>query len=232
MCIGSCVVKGYRRCSRRDSRGRSSRPARDRSARTADRRSSADCAAPRASHGFRHHGFREHRPRRHTPRMHALGTYALGTYALREHAPRPHTPRRAAPDEGSPAMPSPPRQAGCPSARLARLPLSTRSGRFGPGTLPRVIFLRPAGPLPGLVRGRGELASTLGLAFGFFEAFACALELIFRDAYALLGDVGLQAYPLGGFSRRTVFAGCLLHLAPAKRKMNSLTQGPARFHPG
>ncbi|HEX8781878.1 MAG TPA: hypothetical protein VF764_00800, partial [Steroidobacteraceae bacterium] len=95
-------------------------------------------------------------------------------------------------------MPSTPRRASCPSACLARRPLSTRSGRSGPGTLPRFIFLRTARPLPGLACGRGELAGTLGLAFGFFEALARALEFIFRDAYALLGDVGLQAYPLGG----------------------------------
>jgi hypothetical protein len=151
--------------------------------------------------------------------MHALGTRA------------PHTPRRTAPGEGSPAMLSPPRRASCPNACFARRPLSTRFGRFGPGTLPRVIFLRTARPLPGLACGPGELAGTLGLAFGFFEALACALELIFRDAYSLLGDVGLQPYPLEGFSRRPVFAGCLLHLRPAKRKSGSLTQAPARFHP-
>jgi hypothetical protein len=142
----------------------------------------------------------------------------------------PHSASRAASAEGPPpAAADLPHLAGRTAARLTR---SSRPGRLGPSTLPRVIFLRTARPLPSLTCDSRHLAGSLGLAFGFFEALACALELILRDAYPLLGDVGLQAHPLQWFGRGTVFAACLLHLGPAKRKTISVTQGPAPFHLG
>jgi hypothetical protein len=119
----------------------------------------------------------------------------------------------------------------CSGATLYRcctLPSFSSRGR----SLDRRVLLGAARALPGLARRSRELTGTLGLAFGLFEAFARALELVLRDAYALLGDVGLQPHPLGRFGRRTLVAACLLHPLSAKRKRTSLTQGLAGFHPG
>jgi len=140
--------------------------------------------------------------------------------------------RRAPSVEGAATTLSPPRRPSRPRERFTCFPLSERSGRFGSGTLFGATLLRSARPLPGLAcRGR-ELARALGLAFGLFQALARALELIFGDAYTLLGDIRLQPRPRERFGRGALFAACLLHPGPAKRKTRSLTQAPARFHPG
>src|SRR5260370_5999025 len=46
---------------------------------------------------------------------------------------------------------------------------------------------------PVLTRQRCVLAGALGLSLGFLQALARASKLVFREAYALLGYVGLQS---------------------------------------
>jgi hypothetical protein len=88
-----------------------------------------------------------------------------------------------------------------------------------------------SGTFPSLAGYRRELASASGFAFGFFQAFTRPFQLVFCDAHPLLGDVGLQSDPLERLSGGTLCAACLLHAAPVKRKMRSLTQACACFQP-
>src|SRR5690348_12218956 len=55
---------------------------------------------------------------------------------------------------------------------------------------------------PILACGGGQLARAFRFALGLLHALACTLELFFRNAYALLGDLCLQPRTLDGLSRR------------------------------
>ncbi len=57
----------------------------------------------------------------------------------------------------------------------------------------------PAGALPLLACRGGVATRVFGFALCLFEALACALQLVFRDAYTLLGHLGLQSRPLERF---------------------------------
>src|SRR5213082_551294 len=76
---------------------------------------------------------------------------------------------------------------------------------------PGVVLLSTACALPDLARGRGMLARALGFTLGLFQALARALQLLLRDAHALLGDFRLQPCPLQRLGRGVLFAACLLH---------------------
>jgi len=197
--------------------------------RSADWQTAAAHGKRRASHAFRDHAFRDYTLRDPTLRDYTLRDPTLRDGTLRDrtlhdrtlHDPPPHTTRcaRASSGKGSPpAVACLVRRANRPRAQFELRPRGARSGSSGPGTLRRAILLGTARSLPGLTCSSRELASPFGLAFGLFEAFARALELILRDAYALLGDLGLQSHPLERFGRGTVVAACLLHLGPGKAK--------------
>jgi hypothetical protein len=92
--------------------------------------------------------------------------------------------------------------------------------------------LRTSGPFPGLACGRRKLPGAFGLPLGLFQALAGPFELVFSDTHALLGDIRLQPDPRERLAGGFLFAACLFHRRPAKRKKRSLTQGSARFQPG
>ena len=160
---------------------------------------------------------------------------ADGAGGRASHAPcqyAPHTFRRTVPGDGAPAAADLAYRCDRPRSRPALWARIQRTGRPGHGSLRRPFLLGAACAFPCLACGSRELARTLGLAFRLFETLTRALELILRDAYALLGDVGLQPHPVERFGCRILVAACFLHPVPAKRKRTSLTQGLARFHLG
>jgi len=165
-----------------------------------------------------------------TARGEGRASYSPLNHAPRDHAP--HTPRGAPPGESTPSAAGFWQRRNWPRSRPALWARIPRTGRPGHGSLRRPFLLGAACAFPCLACGSRELARTLGLAFRLFEALTRALELILRDAYALLGDVGLQPHPVERFGCRILVAACFLHPVPAKRKRTSLTQGLARFHLG
>src|SRR5262249_9646524 len=78
---------------------------------------------------------------------------------------------------------------------------------------------RAAGAFPGFTGSRRLLARALGLALGFLQAFACALQFVLGDAHSLLRHFGLQSGSLEGLCGKGCrFAAALLHLAACEAK--------------